>query len=284
MSAALKTICQAPTAEAGEAALDAFEAGPWGQKYPGVVRSWRSAWDRVVPFFAFSEPIRRAAYATNAIESLNSTVRRRRQGARPLPRRPRRREAGRSWRCATSRPSGATRQRTGTPPASSSRSASATGSRWWSRRQGRPGDRRRQHLPPPRLHVHRPRRPAPPASPRSSPRPPRAAAGSPPGSSSTNPARSPFAAPSASSTLRCPDAPPADARSDRSPRRRSGPSPPEPRPAPSPSATAPDPRAASDPRTRRTPARSPPRSPSDPPPRPRSRPRRPMSSSASRIR
>ena len=76
MSAALKTIYRAPTAEAAEAALDDFEAGTWGEKYPGVVKSWRSAWDRIVPFFAFSEPIRRAIYTTNAIESLNSTVRR----------------------------------------------------------------------------------------------------------------------------------------------------------------------------------------------------------------
>ena len=40
------------------------------------MRSWRSTWDRVVPFFAFSAPVRRAIYTTNAIESLNSTVRR----------------------------------------------------------------------------------------------------------------------------------------------------------------------------------------------------------------
>ena len=41
-----------------------------------IVRSWRTAWEQVVPFFAFSQPIRRAIYTTNAIESLNSTVRR----------------------------------------------------------------------------------------------------------------------------------------------------------------------------------------------------------------
>ena len=40
------------------------------------MRSWRSAWEHVVPFLAFSEPIRRASYTTNANESLNSTVRR----------------------------------------------------------------------------------------------------------------------------------------------------------------------------------------------------------------
>ena len=46
------------------------------RKYPMIVRSWRTAWEQVVPFFAFSQPIRRAIYTINAIESLNSTVRR----------------------------------------------------------------------------------------------------------------------------------------------------------------------------------------------------------------
>ena len=68
MAAALKAIYQAPTEAAAAAALDGFEAGHWGRKYPGIVRSWRSSWDRVVPFFAFSAPIRRAIYTTNAIE------------------------------------------------------------------------------------------------------------------------------------------------------------------------------------------------------------------------
>ena len=79
LAAALKTIYRAPTEAAAQAALEALEAGPWGQKYPAypaILRSWRSAWEHVVPFLAFSEPIRRAIYTTNAIESLNSTVRR----------------------------------------------------------------------------------------------------------------------------------------------------------------------------------------------------------------
>ena len=76
LAAALKTIYRAPTEEAALAALDGFEAGPWGRKYPGIVRAWRSAWERVVPFFAFSAEIRRSIYTTNAIGSLNSTVRR----------------------------------------------------------------------------------------------------------------------------------------------------------------------------------------------------------------
>jgi putative transposase len=76
IAAALKTIYQAANADAAEAALDEFAAGPWGQKYPAIVKSWRKHWTQVIPFFAFSAPIRKAIYTTNAIESLNSTVRR----------------------------------------------------------------------------------------------------------------------------------------------------------------------------------------------------------------
>jgi len=76
IAAALKPIYQAENAEAAELALADFEAGEWGQKYPNIAKSWRRRWDQVIPFFAFSAPIRRAIYTTNAIESLNSTVRR----------------------------------------------------------------------------------------------------------------------------------------------------------------------------------------------------------------
>jgi putative transposase len=76
IAASLKPIYQAENAGAAESALEAFEAGEWGQKYPNIARSWRRRWDQVIPFFAFSAPIRRAIYTTNAIESLNSTVRR----------------------------------------------------------------------------------------------------------------------------------------------------------------------------------------------------------------
>ena len=48
---ALKPIYQAPTVQATKAALDEFEAGEFGSKYPGVVKLWRNAWDRVIPFF-----------------------------------------------------------------------------------------------------------------------------------------------------------------------------------------------------------------------------------------
>ncbi len=61
-------------AGSAEAALDEFEAGLWGQKFPTVMQAWRRAWDRFVPFFAFPPDIRRVIYTTNAIESVNSRL------------------------------------------------------------------------------------------------------------------------------------------------------------------------------------------------------------------
>ena len=62
--------------EAGRAALDDFEAGPWGIRYPAIVQSWRRNWQHVIPFFAFPTSVRRIIYTTNAIEALNSKIRR----------------------------------------------------------------------------------------------------------------------------------------------------------------------------------------------------------------
>lgn len=75
LAAALKPIYTAPSAESAAAELDALAAGPWGQKFPTVVATWRRAWDRVIPFFAFSPAVRRVIYTTNAIESLHSQLR-----------------------------------------------------------------------------------------------------------------------------------------------------------------------------------------------------------------
>ncbi len=53
-----------------------LRAGPWGAKYPAIAQSWRRNWEHVVPFFAFPEAVRRIIYTTNAIEALNSKLRR----------------------------------------------------------------------------------------------------------------------------------------------------------------------------------------------------------------
>lgn len=74
--AALRAIYRARDAEAGLKALDDFDAGPWGQRYPAIAQSWRRNWAQIVPFFAFPESVRRIIYTTNAIEALNAKVRR----------------------------------------------------------------------------------------------------------------------------------------------------------------------------------------------------------------
>jgi putative transposase len=76
VAAELKGIYRAIDAEAGAAALTAFEAGAWGTKYPAIGQSWRRAWPEVIPFYAFPEDVRRLLYTTNAIEALNSKLRR----------------------------------------------------------------------------------------------------------------------------------------------------------------------------------------------------------------
>ncbi len=76
VAAALKEVYRARTAEAGQAALEAFDAGPWGRKYPVIAQSWRRHWTEVVPFYAFPSDVRRLIYTTNAIEALHSKLRR----------------------------------------------------------------------------------------------------------------------------------------------------------------------------------------------------------------
>ena len=73
---ALRTVYRAADAAAGQAALEAFAQSPWGIKYPAIAQSWRRNWELVIPFFAFPEGVRRIIYTTNAIEALNSKLRR----------------------------------------------------------------------------------------------------------------------------------------------------------------------------------------------------------------
>ena len=75
VTAGLKTIYRAVNADAAMQALEAFESSDLGRKYPEIGRKWRSAWDRVIPFFEFSPEVRRLIYTTNAIESLNRELR-----------------------------------------------------------------------------------------------------------------------------------------------------------------------------------------------------------------
>ena len=70
----LKDIYQSSTREEGELNLENF-ANKWDKKYPTISQSWRRNWERIVPFFAYPAEIRKAIYTTNAIESINMSLR-----------------------------------------------------------------------------------------------------------------------------------------------------------------------------------------------------------------
>lgn len=70
----LKKIYQAATVLEAEQALDAF-AQAWDEKYPTIAKVWRAKWADIITLFDFPAPIRKAIYTTNAIESVNSVIR-----------------------------------------------------------------------------------------------------------------------------------------------------------------------------------------------------------------
>lgn len=70
----LKTIYEASTIEEAELALEAF-SNKWDKQFPAISRLWFEKWANITPFFNYPEEIRRVIYTTNAIESLNMTLR-----------------------------------------------------------------------------------------------------------------------------------------------------------------------------------------------------------------
>ena len=74
VTADLKTIYQANTLDEAELNLDAF-AEKWDAQYPTISRSWRQNWSRLIPFFDYPPEIRKIIYTTNAIESINMSLR-----------------------------------------------------------------------------------------------------------------------------------------------------------------------------------------------------------------
>jgi putative transposase len=75
MATALRPIDTAASAEGASTALDDFERGPWGRKFPTVVAAWRRAWTHVMPFFALPPEVRRLIYTTNSLESVHAQLR-----------------------------------------------------------------------------------------------------------------------------------------------------------------------------------------------------------------
>jgi putative transposase len=74
VAADLKAISGAVTAEEAELRLEEF-AEKWDGRYPSIAKSWRGNWARITPMFGLPDDIRRAVYTTNAIESLNMSLR-----------------------------------------------------------------------------------------------------------------------------------------------------------------------------------------------------------------
>lgn len=70
----LKSIYNAPTREMAEQALDNFSE-KWSSKYPNIEKSWRNKWPNLITIFDYPDEIRKVIYTTNAIESLNSVIR-----------------------------------------------------------------------------------------------------------------------------------------------------------------------------------------------------------------
>ncbi len=70
----LRTIYSAATVEAAEQALEVFEE-KWDERFPMISRSWRKNWSNLVTFFDYSPELRKVIYTTNAIESINSQLR-----------------------------------------------------------------------------------------------------------------------------------------------------------------------------------------------------------------
>ena len=75
VAAGLRAIYAAASEEAALSALDAFEA-TWSDKYAAIAPLWRKDWARLAPFFDYPPAIRKAVYTTNAVESLNYSLRR----------------------------------------------------------------------------------------------------------------------------------------------------------------------------------------------------------------
>lgn len=84
VAADLKAIYRAATATDAEAALMDF-ATQWDARYPTISKSWMAHWERIIPFFNFPADIRKAIYTTNAIESLNMTLRKVLRNHRSFP-------------------------------------------------------------------------------------------------------------------------------------------------------------------------------------------------------
>ena len=74
VAADLRSIYTADTIDGAELALTSF-CEKWDKSFPAIGKSWLTHWDRITPIFSYSKEIRKVIYTTNAIESLNGSLR-----------------------------------------------------------------------------------------------------------------------------------------------------------------------------------------------------------------
>ena len=84
MAGDLKAIYRAATEDEAAIALEAL-AEKWDGRYPTVSKSWRTHWAKIIPMFAFPDDIRKVIYTTNAVESVNMTLRKASRNHRIFP-------------------------------------------------------------------------------------------------------------------------------------------------------------------------------------------------------
>jgi len=84
VAADLKTIYRATSEALAEEALESFEE-KWGPSYPLIIQSWRTNWENLRTLFEYPPVIRKVIYTTNAIESLNHSLRKVLKNRKALP-------------------------------------------------------------------------------------------------------------------------------------------------------------------------------------------------------
>ena len=84
VAADLRMVYSAATLAEAEMALLDFEQ-QWHEAYPSIAKSWRSNWQRIIPFFDYPPEVRRIIYTTNAIESVNMSLRKITKNRRAFP-------------------------------------------------------------------------------------------------------------------------------------------------------------------------------------------------------
>ncbi len=84
VAADLRRIYAAATLAEAEEALEAFSER-WDEEHPNISQSWRNNWERLSTFFDYPPQIRKVIYTTNAIESLNASLRKVTKTRRSFP-------------------------------------------------------------------------------------------------------------------------------------------------------------------------------------------------------